>query len=370
MKFHACHSGTGSEESAFFMHIIGIVGTAKNTGKTTTLAALIGEAGRRHERIGVTGIGYDGEEIDTITGLPKPRLMLQPGTIVATSERCLLNTSARYAVIKTTSARTALGAVVLVEILEAGLMVLAGPNTKLMLRLLIDDMETLGLTTLLVDGSLNRIAAMSVVEVIVFTTGASRSTEISLLAEEARAICGLFKGSAAARSSVNDCITVQDAAGGTVGTLPMRSLFDAVDAERVALSVTGVSSRIFIPNIVSIAALEHLVRRLHADEPLAHTLIVADPTIVLLAGDPIATFRLLRASSAHGVSVGFGHSIRVAAMTVNPFYPLQDDNAFKAAYIDKETLQDAVSGAVDVPVFNIKDDTAAAALFDTCMNKY
>ena len=84
------------------MHIIGIVGTAKNTGKTTTLAALIREAGRRRERIGVTGIGYDGEEIDTVTGLPKPRLLLQPGTIVATSERCLRTTSAEYTVIKRT----------------------------------------------------------------------------------------------------------------------------------------------------------------------------------------------------------------------------------------------------------------------------
>ena len=69
--------------------IIGIAGTAKNTGKTTALGALIREATSRRLRVAVTGIGYDGEERDTITGLPKPRLDLPPGTIATTSEACL-----------------------------------------------------------------------------------------------------------------------------------------------------------------------------------------------------------------------------------------------------------------------------------------
>jgi hypothetical protein len=354
------------------MHIIGIVGTAKNTGKTTTLAALIEEAGRRRRRIGVTGIGYDGEEIDTITGLPKPRLMLQPGTIVATSEQCLLTTSAGYAVIKKTGAETALGAVVIVEILRAGLMVLAGPNTKRLLRELIAELGTMELDALFVDGSLNRIAAMSVVDTMVFTTGASRSVEILFLSEEARAICGVFNGTAYPCDASADGIELQDATGRIVGMLPMRSLFDVDDARRVLDAVEASKEpvvRIVIPNMVSLPAFEYASQRLRPIDRAGSTIIISDPTIALLAGEPIAMFRWMQTSSESGVSLGYRHAIRVAAMTVNPFYPLQHDHSFAPAYIDKDCLLAAVGNAVEVPVYNIKESGASSALFDRCMEE-
>ncbi len=349
------------------MHIIGIVGTAKNTGKTTTLAALIDEAGRRRARIGVTGIGYDGEEIDTITGLPKPRLMLQAGTIVATSEQCLLATSAGYAVIKETDARTALGRVVIVEILTPGLMVLAGPNTKRLLSVVLDDMEALGLGAVFVDGSLNRIAAMSVVETMVFTTGASHSTEISFLSEEAHAIRGMFIGAECAGDPFPQRITVTDTSGVETGTLALRSLFDAEDTSRLLAVLTDTAARIDIPNMVTLEALECLALHAASLKPKGRTLVLADPTIALLAGEPRATLRAMRALSAHGFTIGYRHSITVGAMTVNPFYPSQRDHVFVPAYIDGDTLLRTVSGAVDVPVFNIKDNGAAVALYEHLM---
>jgi cobyric acid synthase len=47
------------------MKSVGIIGTAKNDGKTTTLSALLRSL--KNRKIAVTGIGYDGEEIDNIT---------------------------------------------------------------------------------------------------------------------------------------------------------------------------------------------------------------------------------------------------------------------------------------------------------------
>jgi hypothetical protein len=346
------------------MHIIGIVGTAKNTGKTTTLAALIAEAGRRHVRIGVTGIGYDGEEIDTITGLPKPRLLLQSGTIAATSEQCLLTTSADYAVIKKTNTHTALGAVVIVEILRPGLMVLAGPNTKRLLRDLIAELEPLGLASLFVDGSLNRIAAMSAVDTMIVTTGASRATEISFLSEEARAICSLFEGKNNHRGMAPATVELQNRSGATVAKLPLRSLFDADDARMVVEAMTGSASNIAVPNMVSLQALEYLSMRFGAMEHADRTIILGDPTIMLLAGEPGATLRWLTAASAHGLAVGYRHAIRVAAMTINPFYPLQHEHAFAPAYVDKHRLLTSVRNAVGVPVFNINDAGAPSLLYE------
>ncbi len=349
------------------MHIIGIVGTAKNTGKTTTLAALIVEAGRRGGRIGVTGIGYDGEEIDTITGLPKPRLMLQAGTIVATSEQCLPATSAGYSVIEQTDARTALGAVVIVEILTPGLMVLAGPNTKRLLANVIGEMEAMRLEAIFVDGSLNRIAAMSVVDTMVFTTGASHSTEIAFLSEEAHAIRGMFIGAGCAVDASPECITLTDASGAASGTLPMRSLFDADDARRLLASLTDAASRIVIPNMVTLEALDCLAQHAAVLSAKDRTIVLADPTIALLAGEPRSTLRAMRALSARGFTIEYRHSITVGAMTVNPFFPSQRDHVFVPAYIDADTLLRTVSGAVDVPVYNIRDDGAASALYKQLM---
>ncbi|MBA7549071.1 hypothetical protein ES705_41544 [subsurface metagenome] len=54
--------------------VLGILGTAKNTGKTTTTSTLLKIANNRNLSVGITSIGYDGEDVDNITGLPKPRI--------------------------------------------------------------------------------------------------------------------------------------------------------------------------------------------------------------------------------------------------------------------------------------------------------
>lgn len=99
--------------------IIGVAGTAKNTGKTTALCSLI-EAAYAHGRLpGVTGIGYDGEERDNVTLLPKPRITVFPGMIVTTSEQCLDASTARLRILRRSGYHTALGEVV-VTVVEEG----------------------------------------------------------------------------------------------------------------------------------------------------------------------------------------------------------------------------------------------------------
>jgi hypothetical protein len=144
----------------------------------------------------------------------------------------------------------------------------------------------------------------------------------------------------------------------------MLSLFDADDAERMAALLTDSAVRIVIPKMVSLQALDTFVRRLAPASHRGLTIVVGDATIALLAGDPIAMKRWIDAAAAHGLTMGYMRAIRVAAMTVNPFYPLPQEHAFVPAYIDKEELLRSVSDNVDVPVFNIKDEGAASALYD------
>ena len=70
--------------------IIGIAGTAKNTGKTTTTSFIMAEVKKNEKlNLGLTSIGYDGEDIDNVTGLPKPKIEVWPGVLVAVAEKCL-----------------------------------------------------------------------------------------------------------------------------------------------------------------------------------------------------------------------------------------------------------------------------------------
>ena len=54
------------------MRVLGFAGTAKNTGKTTTLEATIKFFADKHKNLFITGIGYDGEDFDNLTGFPSP----------------------------------------------------------------------------------------------------------------------------------------------------------------------------------------------------------------------------------------------------------------------------------------------------------
>jgi len=68
---------------------LALIGLAKNVGKTTTtnylLETLLGEKLYRAEELALTSLGLDGEAIDVLTGLPKPRYVPPAGLIVATT---------------------------------------------------------------------------------------------------------------------------------------------------------------------------------------------------------------------------------------------------------------------------------------------
>ena len=109
-------------------HTIGVMGIAKNTGKTTTLNYLIDQLSA--DGLFITSIGLDGEAFDQINDLPKPRIRVKKGMKVATTTECLKESTAIYQVDMKTGLATALGEVVIVEILEDGYMLVAGPTTN------------------------------------------------------------------------------------------------------------------------------------------------------------------------------------------------------------------------------------------------
>ena len=165
---------------------IGFAGTAKNTGKTTAALHILGLARSAGLHCGLTSIGYDGENKDNITGLPKPRYFLHPGTILATAESCLKGGSAACRVIERTGVQTVLGPVLVAEVTGPGLVVLAGPNRQSDLRVVFQRFSGLGIDLALVDGAFNRIVPLAATDGLVLSTGAALDERIPTLAAHAR----------------------------------------------------------------------------------------------------------------------------------------------------------------------------------------
>ncbi|HBY65142.1 MAG TPA: hypothetical protein DEG42_01920 [Acholeplasmataceae bacterium] len=151
---------------------LGIIGLAKNTGKTTTLNYLIDLY--PNITLGLTSIGLDGEDLDQVNFLPKPKIVVHPGMMVATAQACLDSSELEFRVIEPTGLFTALGEVQIIEVLREGTIVVAGPTTNHDLNILIHKLKHYT-DKVFVDGAFNRMtfASIELMDAIVLATGAS-----------------------------------------------------------------------------------------------------------------------------------------------------------------------------------------------------
>jgi len=108
---------------------LALVGLAKNTGKTETLAAILRELAERDTPVGVTSIGRDGEAHDVIDArIEKPRIVLQAGSLVASTDALVRASDLAHERLAQTGVRTPLGEVVIVRLAERGAVEVAGPS--------------------------------------------------------------------------------------------------------------------------------------------------------------------------------------------------------------------------------------------------
>src|SRR5579859_4748084 len=129
--------------TVFLAHIVAqahvqslsLLGLAKNVGKTTTtnylLETLLGEKLYRAEELALTSLGLDGEAVDVLTALPKPRYVPQAGLIIATAADLLRQAESEEAQVEHLAhlpGRTALGPVILARVLRPGRIIIAGPT--------------------------------------------------------------------------------------------------------------------------------------------------------------------------------------------------------------------------------------------------
>ncbi|HHV78156.1 MAG TPA: hypothetical protein GXX40_00840 [Firmicutes bacterium] len=324
---------------------IGFAGTAKNTGKTTTLSALMDSFLEDGWRLGLTSIGYDGENLDNVTGLPKPRIYVQPGVLVATSTRCVEASSAKLRLVRETDINTSLGPVIIGKVEEPGLVVLAGPSYSKGLESVLLLFEEEGVRVSFIDGAFGRIAPMNVADGLVLCTGAARDRRVSVIAEEARGVERILKLNSWSGSP--DAVLPQ---GSLIGEYPDEGLLPVRLPPRGAVLVEGA---------VSPAAL-NLFLSSHRELLDGGTVVFENPVSLIAGGAAAENERLIR--QFHSVKFCVLKRLELFGVTVNPFYPERGrvEGTFEARYIDAVKLLDVFRRNLETLVLDVKREGIGA----------
>lgn len=339
---------------------LGIAGTAKNTGKTTATAAIMEELRLRNIPFYLTSIGYDGENLDNITGLPKPKLRLEPGDIVATAEKCVAASTATLKILSETAISTPLGKVLIAQAKTRGLIVTAGPNKSIEVKALGEQFYRMGPGIAIFDGALSRIAPMSETDGFFLATGAAKTPQIPQLARETGLVWRLanlpaIPGAAGLVQQGFAQVTLISDQGSMLRQLPMPSLLNSGQLDAVIADETPAGSTLIVPGIMQTRALTRLQEIWSRRGSGLLFLAFADAIKLLVAGDPAVTCGLLEELSQSGVVAGVLHRTPLLAVTVNPFYPdyRVESKTYQPAFVDFARLQVSVSREVGVPVYNV-----------------
>ena len=165
-----------------------VVGTGKNAGKTVAMRAVAAAAARRGLTIGLTSAGRDGEMIDAVDAAAKPRLFLEPGTLIATA-RALLSARHDYELLEETPWQTAAGPVVFARVRGAAFFELAGPPKASELRRCVERLREFGCDQTIVDGAIDRVAALAGGgDAVIVSVGPDAGATIEEAALNARAL--------------------------------------------------------------------------------------------------------------------------------------------------------------------------------------
>ncbi|MGI6631509.1 MAG: hypothetical protein ACOX5M_00500 [Bacillota bacterium] len=361
--------------------ILGIAGTAKNTGKTTTLQAVVRFLRQQGVGVFLTSIGYDGEDTDTVTGLPKPKVVVEEGDMVATALPLLEASPARFTRLKPAGVVCALGPVYYGIAASPGRVVLAGPvSTK-------DVAEVCRVAppdrTILLDGAFSRLAPMVLADALILATGAARSPDPSRIASEIETLATVFGVPAyagkesAEGSSFSDADLIRFPAGLYVdgqdegiakevsaalgledGRKPATSggagagehgVSGAPDRSRtdgVGPNAPGVS--VLIDGVVNPTVFASMVRKVrdalsasgavsgHRSLERRIEFVLANPVFMLLSGEMSEWKRALEGARQDGFWVSVRRKPNLLGFTVNPFRPEFDPirNAYSARYVD------------------------------------
>ncbi|PKL41589.1 MAG: hypothetical protein CVV41_17700 [Candidatus Riflebacteria bacterium HGW-Riflebacteria-1] len=340
---------------------LAIIGTEKNAGKTTVLNHLLA-ADRRPDQA-ITSIGYDGEDVDQVTGTDKPVIYVGRGTLVATASDLIGQCDFTRELVRLTGLYTPLGEVVILRALSDGYAQIAGPSTTGQMSRLTRMLQQANAGRIIIDGAAARksTAAVSTADACLLATGASYSPDPEKIVEHTRHIAAMltlppatdvpetikqayFKAENPSCSTIGagsqdaDCLLVDHTAQVIVSA---SSLEDSA-AEVIATHVEQ-PLRVYFTGAVTARLVQKLLERTRSLKNLA--LIGADGTRFLLNSAQYGELKR-RGASLHVIK-----PVNLLAVTVNPWSP-------EGFSLNSKDLCQSLKSVLSVEVFDIIADKA------------
>lgn len=157
------------------METVAVMGMTKNTGKTVALNHLLAQAAATQVAVGVTSIGRDGEDCDQVFSVPKPPVLVWPGTLVATARATLQRAKVRWKLIDSAGIDSPMGEILVVKVLDYGDMEIAGASRSSDQHTVIRRLKQCGAARVLLDGALGRShhASPAIADGVILATGAA-----------------------------------------------------------------------------------------------------------------------------------------------------------------------------------------------------
>lgn len=319
---------------------LSIVGLEKNTGKTVCLNYILHRMNQLGVHAGVTSIGVDGEQVDSVFATAKPEIILYEGTHFITSEQHYLKRQLVSRLEAVDSRRTALGPLVTARVLIRGKALLSGAATTGILRTQIEQLDSMGVDITIVDGALSRLslASPTVTDAMILATGAAVSANVKQLVSKTKFLHNLILLDEVDNDLRERLNTIASGlwaidSDGIPHDLGIASVF-LIDRAETDLLHYG--HTLFASGAVS----DRLLRVLAAKDK-GITLITRDFTKLFITPEAYHEF------TRRGGRLMVLQRSRLIAVTLNPTSP-------QGFLLDSKSTCDALSDALQTPVYDVK----------------
>ena len=300
---------------------LAVMGMTKNTGKTVALNHLLAQAAAAQVAVGVTSIGRDGEDRDMVFFIPKPPILVWPGTLVATARATLQRAKVRWKLIDATGIASPMGEVLVVKVLEYGEMEIAGASRSSDQLKVIARLKQCGAAQVFLDGALGRShhASPAIANGVVLATGAAIGGGIQDVLRKTRdrlAILGIAQAPQVTRTVCEPVfahggVGLWDHQGAPLFLADIATLNAAdtllryAEAAPATIALSGAVGR----------SLWRALGTLATRHP-GLTVVVNDGTKLFVEATDLAEFR------KRGAQVLAYRGIHMTGITLNPFSPL------------------------------------------------
>ena len=276
--------------------------------------------------------------IDNVTSLPKPRIFVYQGMIVATAEECLKVTEAGYELIGDTDIQSALGIIKIIRIVSPGNCLVGGPSSVLAMEKLVLTLKTMNVPKILIDGAFSRKAISQTSDACIFAVGAVISPSMDQVVSAAELTIAQFGLPKVAKEleylDQIDHVALIDYQGQTKvlewdsALMDPESIFEAVEPNIEYIYIPGSLSSIF--------AKEYIKRR---KTPLPN-IILKSPAHLILPE------LLLTQLFQTGKRIDVLHPIHIIAIAYNPFSPTGYE-------FDELTFRHRLLAITTLPLLNV-----------------